>query len=251
METHTYDLSNRLYALLAVGLGGLLLFFIVIGLSALEKNDANNQVSVTGDYTLSIVPDVAYVDLGVRTVDLHPEDAVSKNMKDMEKVLTAIRSLGVEDKDIQTQNLTVYPKYEWQNDQYVETGYEAMQNIKVTLTDFTLVASVIADAGKAGANQINNVNFTLKEYDTELAVARQEAILEAKAKAQTIAKLNNTSLDELISYYESTNNYLYDYGKGGGMGSEMSYGEASNYYSSINAGQEEVILTVSLSYRLK
>jgi len=252
MDTPKFDLNNRLYTLIAVATGVFLVGFLMIGWSMLEKDSANNQISVMGDSTVSIQPDVAYVDLGVRTTDVSAGDVISKNMKTMEAVVDAITKAGISTENIQTQNFTVYPKYEWKDDKYVETGYEGLQSVKVTLTDFTLIAAVITQAGEAGANQINNVSFDLKEYDDKLAQARQEAITEARAKAQAIAKLSGARLDKLLSYSEFTNNdNPFYYGKGGGASSDMSYPEASNYYASVSAGQEELTLTVNLSYHIR
>ena len=252
METPRYDLSDRLYGTLTISAAIFLIGLLMIGWSALEKNSATDQISVTGDSTLSVKPDVAYLNLGVRTTDLSSGDVITRNMIIMEAVSAAIKNLGIPEEDIQTQNFTVYPKYEWKNDQYVETGYEGLQNIKITLHDFTLIASLITEAGKAGANQINSVNFDSKEYEDQLALARQEAIIEAQTKAQAIAKLNGASLDKLLSYSEFTinDNPLY-FGKGGDLSADMSYPEASNYYAGISAGQDELTLTVNLSYHLK
>jgi uncharacterized protein YggE len=248
----TFDLSNRIYWLI-VGLSAVVALGILVGVWTISNIDTSyDQISVEGDSTIKMEPDVAYLSLAISTENEDSAVAVEENNTDTNAVLDAIFALGVAEEDVQTHSYSLYPSYDWVDGEYEETGYEAYQGLTITVYNFDLLGDLISGASEAGANQFNGVSFELENYEEELEAAREEAIEEARAKADTIADASGAKLGKLMSYYEYTDDYDY-YGKGGMVYAEAAYDmeEARETVANIQPGQEEVTLTVSLSFRLK
>ena len=115
------------------------------------------------------------------------------------------------------------------------------------LTDFDLLGQVIADSSAAGANVVGGVEFTVEDPEMAKAEAREEAVAEAKEKAEQIAATSGLKLGDVVNYYE--------YSSGGESYYPMMYEadavKAEGSVPSIEAGQEEVSLTVTLTYQLR
>lgn len=253
MGKTTFDLSNRIYWLI-VGLSAVIAIGILVGVWTIYSIDTSyDQISVEGDATIKMEPDVAYLSLAISTESEDSATAVEENNITTNDVLEAIFALEVAEEDVQTHSYSLYPSYEWIDNEYTETGYEAYQGLTVTVYDFEILGDLISGASEAGANTFNGVSFELENYEEELEAAREEAIEEAREKADAIADASGAKLGKLMSYYEYTDDYDYYGGKGGMVYAEaaLDMDEARDTVANIQPGQEEVTLTVSLSFRLK
>lgn len=246
---NTFDLSNRVYGLTAGFIAAIIIFMIFIGWTVSSGYSQYDQVSVEGDASIQLAPDVAYVNFGIVTEEEESSEALNENNEITNSVLDAIFDLGINEENVRTYNYYLYPSYDWIDDEYQETGYEAGQYIEVTVKDFDLIGDLIANTSEAGANRFNGVNFELEEYEAELEAAREEAISEARAKADAIAESSGAKIGKLTSYYEYTDDY--DYGKGGY--GDVAYSESEMLVSTptFQPGEEEITLTVSLTFKLK
>lgn len=244
-----WDLSNRVFTLVAVLGVGLTLFFVFkIAQIWREINGSyNREISVEGVGEAYSVPDRAVIQLGVTTDAATSEEAVSQNTEKMNAVLEAIKALGVAEEDIQTTGYYLNPKYNWTDEGQVDDGYTLTQNVEVQLTDFDLVGEVIAQSSKAGANMVGGVDFTVENPETATQEARMEAVAEAKEKAEQIAEASGLKLGDVVNYYE----YSYSEGKGGFYDFAETSLEDASMAPNIEAGQEEVSLTVTLTYQLR
>lgn len=254
MNKTVFDFSDRIYwmvlaiaAACVITLGAFTWYFM-------NLNTQYDQITVQGDSVIKMTPDVSYLSLAVDTKADESADAVDQNMEATNAVLEAIYALGIEEAAIQTHSYSLNPSYEWVNDEYVETGYEAYQGITITVKDFTLLGDLISKTSAAGANRFNGVTFDLEDYEEEMAAAREEAITEARENAEAIAKASGANLGKLVSYYEYTDEYDYYGGKGGGgvmYAESMDMAQAETTVAQMQPGQEEITLTVSLNYRIK
>lgn len=244
-----WDLSNRVFTLVAVLGVGLTLFFAfrVAQIWRDMTGSYAREISVEGVGEAYSVPDRAVIQLGVTTDAATSEEAVSQNTEKMNAVLEAIKALGVAEEDIQTTGYYLNPKYNWTDEGQVDDGYTLTQNVEVRLTDFDLVGEVIAQSNKAGANMVGGVEFTVENPETAKQEARMEAVAEAKEKAEQIAEASGLKLGDVVNYYE----YSYSEGKGGYYDFAEATLEESSVAPNIEAGQEEVSLTVTLTYQLR
>ena len=119
------------------------------------ENVIQSIVSTSGTATVKVDPDKVSVTIGVETNGGTAEEAAAANAELMEKVLAALRDLGIEDDQISTSWYTVYPTYEWRSPPCIEiypqppgcdpkneiTGYVAHNSVTVTLDACLLYTS--------------------------------------------------------------------------------------------------------------
>lgn len=256
MENKKFDLSNRIYVpLLAIGLA----LFVLFTLSAYSAyNSANGyyprEITVSGQGKAYIKPDVAIVNLGITTEGKKSEDVVKENNDKMNLITKELKALGIADKDIKTTNYNLYPKNNWTEGKgsFID-GYTLSQQLELKIRDFDKVGEVLQKATSLGANTIDQVQFTIEDSESVKGEAMKEAVAKAKEKAQNIANASGLKLGRVVNVYEDTySNPTPSYGvaeKATGMGG----GDVSNSVPApdIQPGQEEVSVTMSLTYRLK
>ena len=124
----------------------------------------------------------------------------------MQAVLAALKKQGIPDKDIQTSNFSISPQYANGNGQAPHvTGYQANNQVEVRLEDVSKLGVTLDALVTAGANQMNGLNFSIRNDTALLAQARAAAVSEARAKAETFAKAAGVNLGSILSIGESSN----------------------------------------------
>jgi len=121
-------------------------------------------ISVTGEATVSVAPDLAQIDGGVTSEAKTAREASDANNAAMGKVLLALKGAGIEEKDFQTSRLSLQPQSAPNPSRpgpVAIVGYRASNRVTVRLRDVTKVASVIDTLVGAGANDIGGINFTV------------------------------------------------------------------------------------------
>ena len=202
-------------------------------------------VSVTGEASISVPPDLAQIDSGVTTEAKTAREASEANNKAMGGVLQALKNAGIAEKDIQTSRLSLSPQStpgRNPNAPFQITGYRASNRVTVTIRDIAKVADTIDVLVGSGANEISGISFMVSKASKLLDDARSEAIADARRKAEIYAKAANISLGAPISISEETAPGPVPYRK---MAADMA---AS---APVAHGQETLRVSVSVSYELK
>jgi hypothetical protein len=252
MEQETIKFLNKTFNLSLVLVLGILVFLGSLVFYQFKNLDQQNmnQISVSGEAKVYAKPDIALVNLGVKTTALTTEETISKNTEKINAVIKAVKDLGIEEKDIQTTRYNLYPLYNFTEDKgRVFEGYTLEQNISIKVRDFSKAGEVIQKTTSAGANLVGNLSFTIDDTETYRAQARLEAIKKAKEKAEKLAEEAGIKLGKIINVYE--NNYYPKYvsdqavGLGGAGEIEMTIAP------SIQPGEEEITVNVNLVYRIK
>jgi uncharacterized protein YggE len=146
-------------------------------------------IRATGEATVNAKPDQARISIGVTTQSQVAQDAVTKNAEKSTAIMSALKSVISGNGEMRTTNYSVSPEYKYeQNHAPVITGYTANQTVEATLNDITLVGKLIDASTKAGANNINQIEFTLKDGESVKAQAIAKATVAARTNAETIAK---------------------------------------------------------------
>lgn len=158
-------------------------------------------VSATGSTT--VVPDVARISLGVTlnrpTVKAARADAAAK----MTNVITAIRKLGVDEKDIRTVGLNLYPQYSNGSPSRV-VGYGISEQLQVTIRDLDKAGDAVDAATAAGATDVGGISFELADPDAAQNQARAAAVAKAKTAAQAMAQAGGVSLGSVVSITDAS-----------------------------------------------
>jgi uncharacterized protein len=175
------------------------------GAPALAQVAPPATISVTGEATVSVAPDLAQIDGGVTSEAKTAREASDANNAAMGKVLLALKGAGVEEKDFQTSRLSLQPQSAPNPSRpgpVAIVGYRASNRVTVRLRDVTKVASVIDTMVAAGANDIGGINFTVSNASKLLDDAREQAIADARRKAEIYAKATGVTLGGPLSISE-------------------------------------------------
>lgn len=202
-------------------------------------------ITVNGEATISVPPDLAQIDSGVTTEAKTAREASEANNKAMGVVLLALKNAGIAEKDFQTSRLSLSPQSapgRNPNAPFQITGYRASNRVTVTIRDITKVADTIDVMVGAGANEISGISFSVSKASKLLDDARAEAITDARRKAEIYANAANISLGAPLSISEETTPGPVPYRK-------MVAGMAAS--APVAQGEETLRVTVSVSYEIK
>jgi len=204
-------------------------------------------INVTGNAQVILAPDIAYISIGVHSEAKSAAEAVASNNSQTQAVIDAIMAQGVDAKDIQTTNFSVY-----QQEKFAPTGeslgtfFMTDNTVYVTMRDITKIGDILDAAINAGANTIYGISFDVQDKEAALATGRDQAMTDTQTQAEALAKAAGVTLGDVqsISYYSSSPPPIYYDNKAAGMGG----GGAS---VPISAGQLTLSVSVSVVYGIK
>jgi uncharacterized protein len=178
---------------------------LLASVPALAETSADfpSAISVTGEASISVPPDLASVDAGVATDAKTAREASEANNVAMGKVMAALKTANVDSKDIQTSRLSLQPQYAPNRSGTSPiVGYRASNRVTVRIRDVSQVAGVIDTLVGAGANDIGNVNFEVSQASKLLDDAREKAVADARRKAEIYARAAGVTLGTPLSISE-------------------------------------------------
>jgi uncharacterized protein len=207
------------------------------------------SVSVSGAGTAYLVPDIAYIFVGVHTEKPSASDAVEENNTQTQAMIEALRDFGIDARDIRTTSFSIWPMEKYDPLTGTPTGqkvYVVDNTVYVTVRDLDKLGELLDTVIAAGANTVNSVQFDVADKDEALKDARAEAVKDAKAKAEELAGAAGVDVGEVltINFHDSVAYPMYE-GKGGGGGAAV---EAA---VPIQPGQLTFTVTVNVTYELK
>jgi uncharacterized protein YggE len=224
-------------------------FALVVATAALLAAPALAQtpppaVSVTGEATVQVAPDQAQIDGGVATDAKTAREASDANNAAMGKVLLALKSAGIDEKDYQTSRLSLQPQYAPnRSGPSPIVGYRASNRVTIRIRDVTKVANMIDVLVGAGANDIGGINFIVSQASKLLDDAREQAIADARRKAQIYAKAAGVTLGEPIAISEeSSPSPMFRAKVAGGMAATS---------APVAQGEETLSVTVHVSWAIR
>ncbi len=167
-----------------------------------QKNDL---FTVTGEGKVTVVPDTGIVDLGITTNRPTVKDAQNQANTVIGNITKAVKELGVADRDIKTNNYSVYPQYDYRDGTNRITGYQVTATLVVTVRDIDKVNQVVDQATANGANTVGGIQLTVAEDKQKelLQQAREQAVKEAKEKASSLANAAGISLGKIVNVVET------------------------------------------------
>jgi uncharacterized protein len=162
-----------------------------------------HTISVAGSGKVTVVPDLATVSLGV-VIERPTAKAARADAADaMTKVVAAIRKLGIAERDIASANVSLGAVYDYPSNQAQRIrGYQLTNTITVTVRDLAKLSDVLDDGVTAGATSVNGISFDVADRAAAEATAREGAVKDAKAKADTLAKGLGVSIVGIASISE-------------------------------------------------
>src|ERR1700730_3004965 len=158
---------------------------MLLATAALAQAEPPATISVSGEATVSVPPDMAEIDGGFTSEAKTAREASDSNNAAMGKVLLALKAASIEAKDIQTSRLSLQPQTQnTPNRPPAIVGYRASNHVTIRLRDVTKVASVIDMLVGAGANDIGGINFIVSQASKLLDQAREHGFCDAPRTAE-------------------------------------------------------------------
>ncbi len=182
------------------------------GVAAMPAAAAEIQVQATGpvielvvNEQVEVEPDMVNINAGVTTQAMTASAALTQNSQAMQRVIDRLRSLGIPERDIQTTriNLNARFDYDQQTRSQVFRGYEASNQVQVTLRDTESVGGVLDALVQAGANNINGPRFSVSDDTEAKAEARRRALERSRRMAMDYAAVAGYSNVRVLQISES------------------------------------------------
>src|SRR5215213_7196135 len=173
---------------------------------ALAQTALPAAITVSGEATVSVAPDLAQIDAGITSDARTARESSEANNAAMGKVLLALKGAGVPESDYQTSRLSLQPQYAPNRaGPSPIVGYRASNRVTVGLRDVTRLAGVIDTLVGAGANDIGGIGFSVSNISKVLDGAREQALSDARRKAEIYARAAGVTLGEPLSISEEGN----------------------------------------------
>jgi uncharacterized protein len=148
-------------------------------------------------------PDMATTTLGVTTEAPSAAGALAANAEQMTRVLAALKRAGLADRDVRTSQLSVNPKYVYEQNQPPRlTGYDASNQVTVIARDLKRLGPTVDAAVNAGATNVNSISFGLADPKAAEDAARVAAVKALQAKADLYARAVGHPIVRLVSLSE-------------------------------------------------
>jgi uncharacterized protein YggE len=209
--------------------------------------DDHPNITVNGEAVVNVRPDKIVLSLGIETWNTNIMVAKQRNNDILAETIAAIRESGIPEKEIQTDHLSIEPRYKGDTRWDSLLGYSVRNTLVVTLTEMDKIEELMTKVLQAGVNYIHGIDFQTTEFKQYREQARELALRAAKEKAEKMAavlgqtlgaplQINESYSGSPWAYYSSWSGWRY--GRGTGM--------SQNVVQNIQAGSGEIGETIAI-----
>ncbi len=171
--------------------------------------------AVSAEGEVVAIPDVAQFTFSVITQGgVNIASLQTENVEKVNSAIAFVKSQGVQDRDIKTQNFSLEPRYQYSScprsfGNEVQAclpseivGYTITQTVQIKVRDFAKVGAIVSGVVENGANSVSQLSFTVDNPDVLESEARGQAIQKAKEKAKAVAEAGSFRVGRLLSIQE-------------------------------------------------
>jgi uncharacterized protein len=221
--------------------------------------DNARSIQVSGTAVVNVIPDRVMIELGVQSNGATPDGVHADNVRAIQNVTGALKKMGIDPKDIATDYYIVQPVYDDYNSLNIK-GYRVDNTVSITLRDVKQVDGVILNALKAGANEVQDVQFYTSELRKYRDQARELAMKAAGEKAQALAGAAGAQTGCVLSVSENIWSSYFGSWRGGrnpamwtqNVSQNASQGEVPQLDDSpLSLGQIAIQAQINASYSLQ
>lgn len=197
-------------------------------------------ITVSGVGRAQGKPNIARSTVGVESRAGSAEEAIAEVNARMARVIAAVKQAGVADADVRTASLSLNFERNYEQPPVPQATpsiaptvaasptspagkpkpaavaaeappptiklpqgfYNASNSVEVTIRNLDAAGKVLSAATSAGANQLYGIRFELEDARALEAEARQEAVADARARAEKLAQLAGVKLGPAVSILE-------------------------------------------------
>ncbi len=215
---------------------------------------ATRTFEVQGTGKAMVTPDVATFNFSVRN-EGGVNDLVklqNENTERVNKVIAHLTSKGIAKEDIGTVDYSVNPNYTYAPCDRVcpppvISGYTVFQNATVKVRDLKIAGALLSGVVQNGANEVSNLVFVVDDQSKYENTAREEAIKEAKKRAEQIAAVSGFKVGRLVWINNQPNDL---YGEKGGYGMGGGSPMASSETPEVQGGTKTISSTVMMTFEM-
>ena len=203
------SLLNSKYCLL-----GLTVFLVAtftacdshIASQILSSSPTGRTIHVTGNGSVTGEPDIATLNLGVSVEKPTVTEAREEAASAMTALIDSLKANDIAEKDINTENFSIYPQYDYKEGERILRGYRVNNTVRAKVRELETLSDVIDDAAGAGGDSIvvNSIQFMIDDTTPLQTQARSLAVKDAEAKAQTLADASGVVLGKPVTITETT-----------------------------------------------
>jgi len=176
--------------------------------STINQTIAGTRLDVNATGEVTRVPDVAIISAGVVSRSTTATGALQDTANRMSRVLAALKRAGIEDRDIQTSNVSLNPEYRYVENQPPQlVGYTASNTVTVRFRDVRNSGKILDALVAQGSNQINGPTLSVDKPESALDEARNKAIAIGRARAELYARSLGLRVVRVVSVNESGGSY--------------------------------------------
>jgi uncharacterized protein YggE len=177
-------MKTEIITMLIIGL--LAIFTLSAWTGKQSETSEPGLITVTGDAEVRVVPDEVILTLGVETWYKNLSKAKRENDERVKAILELAKNYGVESKYIQTDYISIEPRYHdnYQREDFI--GYFVRKTIVITLKDISKFEDLLTSALEAGVNYVHGIQFRTTELRQHRDEARALAIKAAQEKANAL-----------------------------------------------------------------
>ncbi len=169
-----------------------------------DSTERVRTIDVVGTGQVRGTPDILSLTLGVSTRDKSAGAALTHNSELTSKVISVLRDAGVDEKDIQTADLSISPVYDDERENVI--GYGVSNTVDVQIRDLGKAGRIVDAAAEVAGDEIvvSSLYFSFDDNSDLVAQARAEAVKRARSQAEQLAKAAEVDLGDVLAMSEST-----------------------------------------------
>lgn len=212
-----------------------------------QMYDSRPKITVNGDAVINVKPDKIVITFGIETWNVDIIVAKQKNNDILKKSVVAIKASGVPNREIQTDHLSIEPRYKdgYNKDNLI--GYFVRNTFAVTLTETDKVEELVTKVLQAGVNYVHGIDFQTTEFKKYREQARNLALRAAKEKAEMMAGVLGQSAGAPIQINEDfSGSPWWYYSSWSGWGYGRNQGMSQNVAQNFQGGSGEMIGSIAL-----
>ena len=190
------------------------LFILVLSIcftSAAIASEKPSIITVSGEGKVQIAPDMAIITASIVSQMETAREALDENNKAMAKVIVALEEKGIEERDIQTSNFNIYPRYHHpkrdksgEQKSPVIIGYQVSNGLTMRIRDLNMLGQILDQIVTLGVNSGGNISFTNADTAAALRQARTKAVEDAIERAETLTSAAGVTLKRIVTISENS-----------------------------------------------
>lgn len=171
--------------------------------AAAQERTPERSVTTTGQSSVRLAPDRAWVTVGIEARAAKPRDAQKKAADVMTAIQTQLKALGIPAEAIRTVSFNVNADWDYTNNRRVLRGYVVSNMVEVKVDDLTKVADVLDQSIASGGNSIHGVRWDLQNRDKAERDALRQAVEDAKQRAEVSVAAAGARLGPVLRISEA------------------------------------------------